>query len=105
MQILLVEEVDLPREIGPVEGLFEDLPQRRLVVPSTLPRELHFPAAEVIQEAHVRLDEHAQPTGAHDEVCVDQGQLQVLHNVGDLQDAGGQRVRVVHGIRYRDDSR
>ena len=58
LQILLVEEVHLFREIWPVETPRELDAKLVLVVARTLTCQLDLPSDKIIQQSHVRLDEY-----------------------------------------------
>ena len=58
LQILLVEEVYLFREIRPVETPRKLDAELVVIVACTLTRQLDFPTEEVVQQSHVRLDKH-----------------------------------------------
>lgn len=84
MQVLLVERVDLLREVGPVQRSSEFSMQSLLVALRTFLGELDFPPEEVVEQTHVGLNEDGQTTGSYNEVRVDQRDVEVLHDIRNL---------------------
>ena len=97
VQVLLVQRMHLLREVRPVQRTRELVLHPCVPLPpialspgaderalAALPGELDLPPEQVVQQPHVRLDQHRQPARAHDEVRVDERDPEVLHHVRDL---------------------
>lgn len=113
MQILLVQRMDFPGQIWPVQAstqplsnfTFGNLNFGGLIYPqgfSGLPLaplfdQLEFPTEEVIQQSHVRLYQDREPSRTNNQVRVHERYSKMLHHVGDLcsicEPEGSQRTR------------
>ena len=62
-----------------------------------LTHELNLPAAEVVQEMHVWLDEHAEEAGVRNEVGVDEGEGEVFRDLCNGHDHTPQHARTTVG--------
>jgi len=73
----------LSRQIRPAQRLRKLLPQLSLVTRSALTRQLDLPPQQIIQQPHVRLDQHRQPSTAHHQIRLHQTQPKMLHHICD----------------------
>ena len=76
--------MDLPCKERPVETGCKLSFEALAVIACSFTGEFDLPPAQVVQQAHVRLDQHRQSSRAHDEIGVDEGKGKMLHHICDL---------------------
>jgi len=84
MQIFFVERMHLLRKVRPTQRPRQLIPQPPLILPRPLPRKLDLPPTQIIQQPHIRLDQHRQPARPHNQVRIHKRQPKVLHHIRDL---------------------